>query len=144
MKKLGLIVLGAGAALAAGSAAYYLYRQYQSGKALSEAQVNEPLAISPPKAGVAEVLTQCLIEGMEVILKYQQFGAQIRNSGDRSAAQLKKGMREKCNADIKVVDSALKVIEDTVCERLGWNVDAYYVEIGRKKELNDPYGWRIA
>ena len=140
MKKVGLLVMGTGIAIAIGSLAYYLYKQYQRKKALMSYEGNEEEELMPEKADVKEVMTQSLIEGMDVILRYQQLGIQLKSAESRNIPELKKGMREKRKVvRVNIVGEALKIIEKSVCKRLDWDIKDYYIEIARKEMLNDPY-----
>jgi len=132
--------MGTGIAIAIGSLAYYLYKQYQRKKALMSYEGNEEEELMPEKADVKEVMTQSLIEGMDVILRYQQLGIQLKSAESRNIPELKKGMREKRKVvRVNIVGEALKIIEKSVCKRLDWDIKDYYIEIARKEMLNDPY-----
>jgi hypothetical protein len=140
MKKVGLLVLGAGIAIAIGSAAYYLYKEYQRKKALMSFGMNEEEELIPEKADVKEVMAQCLAEGMPVIFQWKELAIQAKNKEAENVPALKKRIREKCKVKgISVVEDGLKTIEKSMCRKLDWDIKDYYIELVRKKQLNDPY-----
>lgn len=76
------IPFGLGFITSAGGIAYYLYYKSQHNK-------NES------KIDASEILSQCLVEGMKVFLKYYEHGIQIESSKENNKSELRKALRKK-------------------------------------------------
>jgi len=94
-----------------------------------------------PKANPVQIMDEVLVDSMEYIFRFYEISAQLGNeSGEEKEAvlaQIKNKSKKICLSAL--VENLVAAMEQSVCERVGWDVKDYYEVVKAREEAGDKY-----